>query len=119
VSSQEGVLSACYSLLESIIAFMTFGSSLTLENRQIQQLHSAMVGAFQAVADFLLMVSQDEQQKWFDPVVIATVRVLGSWIAEENLALEEKVRQLIPFLMHIRSTLPSFSLFALFFFYHL
>ena len=55
----DSLLSTCYSLLESIIAFMTLGSSLALDNRQITQLHSAMVGAFNAVLLFLAKV-QDE-----------------------------------------------------------
>ena len=59
VSSLDSLLSTCYSLLESIIAFMTLGSSLALEDRQITQLHAAMVGAFNAVVLFLAKV-QDE-----------------------------------------------------------
>ncbi|ELU16894.1 hypothetical protein CAPTEDRAFT_171922 [Capitella teleta] len=101
-STQEAVLSACYALLESTIAFMTVGASLALNDRQITQLHSAMVGAFHAASEFLALISQDEQPEiWFHPVVTATVRVLGSWIAEESLALEDKIRDIIPFLLKI------------------
>ena len=43
--------------------------------------------------------------QWQEPVVIATVRVLGSWIAEETLALGDEVRLLLPFLLRIRYVL--------------
>lgn len=59
VSQLDSLLSTCYSLLESIIAFMTLGSSLSLEDRQITQLHAAMVGAFNAVVLFLGKVQNE------------------------------------------------------------
>ena len=48
-----GLLSSLYLLLENIITYLTSGPSLKLDDRQVKQLHSAMVGAFNAVIFFL------------------------------------------------------------------
>ena len=37
-----------------------------------------------------------------DGLVIASVRVLGAWIAEETTALKQSVVKLLPFLLKIR-----------------
>lgn len=53
------LLSSCYTFLENIINHLTSGPSLDLDDRQVMQLHSAMVGAFGAVIHFLKRVAED------------------------------------------------------------
>jgi len=36
------------------------------------------------------------------PIVIASIRVLGAWIAEETTALKQDIIALLPFLIQIR-----------------
>ena len=68
---QKGrLLSSCYSILETIINHMTAGPSLQLDDRQVMQLHSAMVGAFSAVLHFLKRVSDDNK------IQVGTVHVV-------------------------------------------
>ena len=56
------ILPACYSMLESCIEFMTCGPSLSLDEKQVLQLHNAMTGAFGAVLYFL-KENQSEPEK--------------------------------------------------------
>ena len=58
-----GLLSSLYLILENIINYLTTGPSLKLDDRQVQQLHSAMVGAFKAVIFFLSEVATNHKEK--------------------------------------------------------
>ncbi|CAH1776723.1 unnamed protein product [Owenia fusiformis] len=94
------LLSGCYSLLERIIGYMTTGPTMLLEEKTLMQLHSAMLGAFNAVTCFLMDVASDDSgKKNCHPVTYASIRVLGSWMAEETLALNKEINKLIPFLI--------------------
>merc|ERR1712150_89100 len=96
-----GLLSSLYLILENIINYLTTGPSLKLDDRQVQQLHSAMVGAFKAVIFFLSEVATNHKEKSQHPVVAASVRVLGAWMAEETTALSADVYQILPFLIKV------------------
>ncbi|XP_071786362.1 neurochondrin-like [Asterias amurensis] len=99
-SSKDSVLVACFSLLEQCIEFLTCGPILALEDRQVVQLHTAMTGAFGAVMYYLQMAQFDAA--WADqPLVVAAVRVLCVWLAEETTALKAQVFQLLPFLVKV------------------
>ncbi|KAL3860189.1 hypothetical protein ACJMK2_010347 [Sinanodonta woodiana] len=96
------LLSSCYSLLEAVINFMTNGPLLRLDDRQVVQLHSAMVGAFRAVLFFLQKIAEESPSEW-DSNVFATVRLFAAWLSDENSALQEDVYSLLPFLIRISS----------------
>nr|XP_006818323.1 PREDICTED: neurochondrin-like [Saccoglossus kowalevskii] len=98
--SRSSVISACYHMLESIIGYMTAEPTLSLTTKQITQLHSAMVGAFGAVVHYLTRMSEDKSN-YTTPLVQASVRVLGAWLAEETSALKEDIYAIIPFLIDI------------------
>ena len=38
-----------------------------------------------------------------EPLVLASIRVLGAWLAEESLALSEDVFALLPFVLNLTS----------------
>ncbi|XP_046550791.1 neurochondrin-like isoform X2 [Haliotis rubra] len=102
VKRKAGVVCSCYGLLENIIGHMTAGMSLGLEKKQVLQLHSAMLGAFNSVIFFLSQVSQQQiEMPRTSLLVTASVRVLGAWLAEETSALREEIYNLLPFLLHI------------------
>ncbi|WAR13231.1 NCDN-like protein [Mya arenaria] len=94
------LLSSCYTYLENVINHLSSGPPLDLEERQVVQLHSAMVGAFGAVIHFLKRVALTPELQW-NSILLATVRVLGAWMAEETAALREEIYDLIPFLVQL------------------
>lgn len=56
VVESEDMLSAGYGLLENIIGFLASGPELGLNSRQVTQLHTALMGAFNAIIYFLTQV---------------------------------------------------------------
>ena len=98
VESRGALLTSCYLLLEKTISYMTGGPSLALDSKQLHQLHGAMVGAFNAV---LLFLSEQQYLIAQPTIVIASVRALAAWIAEETTALKAEVVKLLPFLLNI------------------
>lgn len=111
VCEKADLLCACYHLLENIIIYLTTSPSLLLDEKQILQLHSAMLGAFHSIIFFLKELSDenDAQGQYQNPVVIATVRVLGAWLAEETSALRTKTYEILPFLLQICKLQLEFS----------
>lgn len=102
IMSKADTLVSCYNLLELIICHMTSAPSLKLDENQVLQLHSAMEGAFNSVIFYLREQSELEIQR-VDPsqIVIASVRVLGSWVAEETSALKARVQEILPFILKL------------------
>ena len=101
-----------------------------LEDAQLQ-LHSTLTEGFSSVVHFLQSVSDQQQQRqqqqqqqqvidsevFHSPLILAAVRVLGAWLAEESLALSAEVYSLLPFLVTlcreeeevVRFLMPGFS----------
>ena len=101
VCTKGPLLSSCYSLLENVIGFMTSGPSLALDEKRVKQLYTAMVGAFNAVMVFLKLVKDHHQDHKLDAIVLASVRALGAWIAEETSALKTEILELLPFVLDV------------------
>lgn len=59
VCEKADLLCACYHLLENIIIYLTTSPSLLLDEKQILQLHSAMLGAFHSIIFFLKELSDE------------------------------------------------------------
>ncbi|ESO99077.1 hypothetical protein LOTGIDRAFT_238919 [Lottia gigantea] len=95
------LLCSCYLLLENIISHMTTGQPMGFEEKQVLQVHASMVGAFNAVLFFLDEISTQRNKKWLDPLVTASIRVIGSWLAEETTALKHTIYKLLPFLIQL------------------
>ncbi len=60
ILKKSGVVCSCYGIIENIIGYMTTGSCMGLQEKQISQLHSAMMGAFNSVIFFLSQIEQHE-----------------------------------------------------------
>ena len=74
-------MSACFAILESTIAYMISESPLSLDEDQINQLHAAMVGAFNAVLFFLsqCQVQAQDEVIWVRyPLSIVSTAVAGN-----------------------------------------
>ena len=76
------------------------------------QLHSTLLEGFSVVAQFLQSASEQEEasaeEKTMEDereneklLIIAAVRVLGVWMAEDSLALSSEVYSLLPFLVNL------------------
>lgn len=98
------LLSACFVVLELSIAYIAT-DTLELEQKEKQQLYTALKGAFSAVISVLTKVSSDftknpnamdTKEKIF---VCAMVRVLSAWLAQETSAMRNAVYALLPFML--------------------
>ncbi|KAF4525868.1 hypothetical protein B566_EDAN015971 [Ephemera danica] len=103
IMNNAGLLTACFTLMEIAITFVATNSSIELEQKEKQQLYTALKGAFSAIIGLLTKVSKNKDkltgvEKVF---VCAVVRVLAAWLAQETSALRNAVYALLPFLMEI------------------
>lgn len=70
-----------------------------LTEEDMLQLHSAFSEAFKSITEFLNSLSPCLPPH--SPLILATVRVLGAWLAEESLALTYELYQLLPRLLEM------------------
>lgn len=98
------LVTSCFILLELSIAYIAT-DTLELEQKEKQQLYTALKGAFSAVVSVLTKVSRDftknpnvvdTKEKIF---VCAMVRVLSAWLAQETSAMRNSVYELLPFML--------------------
>lgn len=71
------------------------------------QIHTVLIEAFTFILYLLKTTSEgdkDSKELISDyPIIIASVRVLGAWLAEDSLSLSSEVYHLLPFLMQLCS----------------
>jgi len=98
------LVTSCFILLELSIVYIAT-DTLELEQKEKQQLYTALKGAFSAVVSVLTKVSRDftknpnvvdTKEKIF---VCAMVRVLSAWLAQETSAMRNSVYELLPFML--------------------
>ncbi|KAM4698883.1 neurochondrin [Discoglossus pictus] len=100
--SRQASVTACYSLVEMGIQECTKNEERTLlGDEQKLQLMQVMQEACGAVIYYLQQLGQEKIE---DPFVLASVRLLGAWLAEETSCLKQEVIKLLPFLMHYMKT---------------
>ena len=87
------LLVACFSIIESGVAYMANDRLDMLDERQKGQLYAALKNAFASVLKFLsdlAMDLKDDSAKLEEPdvrnFVCATIRILAAWLAEETMA---------------------------------
>lgn len=96
VANKHAILIACYSILENTVALLTTAEH-QFSRVWCNQIVTKMEEAFSAVIYYL---KQQVLEEWIgDSFVFASVRVLGSWMAEENLTLKKEIMEIIPSLM--------------------
>ncbi|XP_037235078.1 neurochondrin [Falco rusticolus] len=97
VEGKKEVVTACYVLIEMGIQECLREEKPLLEEVQKMQLMRIMEEAFGAVIFYLRQVKQEKLQ---DPLILASVRILGAWMAEETSSLKQEICELLPFLVH-------------------
>ncbi|KAM5181611.1 neurochondrin isoform 2-T4 [Mantella aurantiaca] len=101
--SRQPVATACYSLVEmGIQECAKEEAHPMLKEDQKLQLLQVIQEACGAVMYYLQQVGWEKQE---DPFVLASVRLLGAWLAEETYCLKQEVIQLLPFLIHYMRSL--------------
>ncbi|KAM4794803.1 neurochondrin [Rhinophrynus dorsalis] len=102
VDIRQSVITACYSLIEMGIQECTKEEERPLlTEEQKLQLIEVMQEACGAVMYYLQQMGWDRLE---DPFILASVRLLGAWLAEETSCLKLEVIQLLPFLVHYMRT---------------
>ncbi|MEE6484253.1 hypothetical protein FKM82_013812 [Ascaphus truei] len=101
LDSRQAVVTACYALIEMGIQECTEEEEQLLKEEQKLQLIRVMQEACGAIIHYLHQVGRERLE---DPFTLASVRLLGAWLAEETSFLRQETCQLLPFLMHYMQT---------------
>ncbi|KAM8977390.1 neurochondrin [Pelodytes ibericus] len=102
LESRQTFVTACYSLVEMGIEQCTKEEEQPLlKEEQKLQLIQVMQEACGAVIYYL---QQKGWEKVEDPFTLASVRLLGAWLAEETSCMKKEVISLLPFLLHYMRT---------------
>lgn len=102
IMTQSELITGCYLIMELCINYIAT-DQLDLDQKEKQTLYTGLKGAFTAITNFLIKISNDKsrpegKEKLF---VCATIRVLAAWLAQETSALRTQVYQLLPFVLDI------------------
>ncbi|XP_075223750.1 neurochondrin [Lycorma delicatula] len=98
------LVSSCFIFLELAVSYIAT-DTLDLEQKEKQQLYTALKGGFAAVINVLLKLSKDTKNnkdsldvksKIF---VCAMIRVLAAWLSQETSAMRNAVYQILPFIL--------------------
>ncbi|BES90206.1 unnamed protein product [Nesidiocoris tenuis] len=100
------LVTACFTILELSVAFISTGV-IDLDQKEKQQLYTALKGAFSAVLNTLkkiLIRSMKEEGR--KPVTdnetqftFAMIRTLAAWLAQETNAMRSTVLEVLPFIL--------------------
>lgn len=96
------LITACFIILELSINYMAT-DQLDLEQKEKQQIYTALKGAFNAVLSVLTKLDKDKAKDSLagkdKAFACAMVRVLCSWLAQETSAMRPAVYQILPFVL--------------------
>lgn len=101
VSSNSELLSACYFIVEATIIHLSKVSVLC--EYDMIKLHHIISRTLSTVIKFLEECSTTTENisSMLTPVTLATLRVLGAWLAEDDLTLLSEVCKVMPFVLDI------------------
>lgn len=116
IISKQSLLSACYEILEKAINFAVSEASLAdieadqndctiLSRNTVSSVYILATEAVESIMAYLDRASHqrdtDQMSAGEKHVILASVRVLGAWMAEETYALRAGVHNLLPFLLKL------------------
>ncbi|XP_022206552.2 neurochondrin homolog [Nilaparvata lugens] len=103
------LVSACFVFLEHAISFIAAeanSDTFELEQKEKQQIYTALKGAFAAVINVLSKLAKDSQSNKNTKMTVeekvficAMVRVLAAWLAQETQAMRNAIYQILPFIL--------------------
>ncbi|KAJ8925328.1 hypothetical protein NQ315_009158 [Exocentrus adspersus] len=101
-ASNQNLITACYMILELSINYLST-DQLDLEQKERQTLYTGLKGAFTAIINLLIKVSNDKNKPTGEDklFICATIRVLVAWLAQETTAMRTQVYQLLPFMLQM------------------
>lgn len=93
---------SCFTILEICVSFIAL-DTLDLDQKEKQQIYTALKGAFTAVITTLTDVKKsnetmDSKKKL---IVFGMIRALAAWLAHETQAMRDGVYSLLPYLLKI------------------
>lgn len=102
--NQADLITACFIILELSVNFLST-DTLDLDQKEKQQIYTALKGAFNGVISVLTKLSHDKncdklgaKEKSF---AYAIVRVLAAWMAQETSILKSNLFQLLPYIFKL------------------
>ena len=107
IDNSSEFLSACYFIIESTIIYLSKESSSSdiLCEDDMLKLHHILSRTLSAVMKFLEECSSTTRDisSMLTPVIVATLRVLGVWLVEDDLTLLDQVCKVLPVVLDIAS----------------
>lgn len=98
------LVTSCFILLELSVSYIA-NDSLELEQKEKQQLYTALKGAFSAVLSSIKKktskVSTGKETGEEKAFLCSMVRVLAAWLAQETSAMRNAVYDLLPFILSL------------------
>jgi len=96
-------LSACYSVIEMTIVYLAKASDESIISEQdMVKLHQVLSRTLSVIVKFLEHCSTlGDISTLLSPLMLGTVRVLGAWLAEDDLSLLPEVCKVLPFVLNL------------------
>ena len=101
INTNSEFLSACYFIIEAMIIYLSNVSILCEDD--LLKLHNTISRILSTVIKFLeeCSTATENISLMLTPVTLATLRVLGAWLAEDDLTLLSEVCKILPFVLDI------------------
>ncbi|KAK9504475.1 hypothetical protein O3M35_010799 [Rhynocoris fuscipes] len=102
IVSNAELITSCFIVIELSVAYFAT-DVLELDQKEKQQLYTALKGAFNAILNTLTKIQSKVKSfnKEENIFMCAMVRVVSAWLAQETSALRNQVNELLPFILSI------------------
>ena len=103
INNSSEFLSACYFIIEATIIYLSKESTDILCENDMLKLHQILSRTLSAIIKFLEEYSStvEDTSSMLTPVILATLRVFGAWLVEDDLTLLNEVCKVLPLVLDI------------------